>query len=443
MSYRVRSVLVMGDVLAELDGVADACLSTSVWAQSDACLVDWLDRAQVVASKVAALQLTLVRELDARGVGVGQGASSTTAWLRDRYRVGAGTAARMTQLATVLDRDLPGTGAALAAGEVNADQARVIAQVVADLPADVPAQVRVDGERFLLDQAAVFGPRELGTLGQRLCERIAPEWVEERAAADLDRAEQRARARRGVWLTDLAGTSQVRLTGWLDREGAAIIRAALDPLCAPRATPLNEGPDIRTAAQRRADALVDIGRLAGSCGELPDNGGDRPQIVVTMDIDVLRTRMSPAAVGPATLGLATLDDGGLLGGATARRLACDAGIIPAVLGGSGQVLDVGRERRLIAGPLRRALVLRDRGCAFPACDRPPRWCDGHHVVHWADGGSTSLDNGVLLCGHHHRLIHHSDWQVRINPEDKRPEFIPPSYIDPQQRPQRNLYHHRE
>ncbi|HEV7898594.1 MAG TPA: HNH endonuclease signature motif containing protein, partial [Planosporangium sp.] len=95
------------------------------------------------------------------------------------------------------------------------------------------------------------------------------------------------------------------------------------------------------------------------------------------------------------------------------------------------------------GPLRRALILRDRGCAFPGCGRPPRWCDGHHITHWADGGPTTLANAVLLCGFHHRLIHHSPWQVSINPADGLPEFTPPAYLDPNQRPQRNRYHRRE
>jgi Domain of unknown function (DUF222) len=136
-----------------------------------------------------------------------------------------------------------------------------------------------------------------------------------------------------------------------------------------------------------------------------------------------------------------LDTGQELSAETVRRLACDAQILPAVLGGAGQVLDLGRQRRLFTGPIRRALVLRDRGCAFPACDRPPRWCTAHHLRHWSDGGGTSLDNGVLLCGRHHRVIHHDGWQVRIA-ADRHPEFTPPPWIDPRQQPRRNTYHRR-
>jgi hypothetical protein len=114
-------------------------------------------------------------------------------------------------------------------------------------------------------------------------------------------------------------------------------------------------------------------------------------------------------------------------------------VIPAVLGSDGQVLDLGQARRLFTGPVRRALVLRDGGCAFPGCDRPPRWCDGHHIKGVLDGGPTDVDNGVLLCKFHHGVIHRGDWTVRMG-RDRRPEFIPPAFIDPERRPRRNTYH---
>jgi len=136
-----------------------------------------------------------------------------------------------------------------------------------------------------------------------------------------------------------------------------------------------------------------------------------------------------------------LDNGQRVSPATLRRMACDADLIPVVLGGAGQVLDVGRTHRLFPASIRKALIARDRGCAFPACDRPASWCDSHHLVPWDVGGVTSLDGGVLLCRPHHRLVHEGDWQVRLGP-DRLPEFIPPSYIDPQRRPRRNQYHHR-
>ncbi|WP_240670711.1 HNH endonuclease signature motif containing protein [Actinoplanes solisilvae] len=146
---------------------------------------------------------------------------------------------------------------------------------------------------------------------------------------------------------------------------------------------------------------------------------------------------------PFTLGSGTTDTGQRLSASTIRRLACEARLLPAVLGGEGQILDLGRSRRLATAALRRALHIRDGGCAFPSCDRPPRWTDIHHIVEWSLGGLTSLDNTVLLCRHHHRLLHHptAGWRVRLG-TDRRPEFIPPPTVDPHQVPRRNHYHQR-
>jgi hypothetical protein len=136
------------------------------------------------------------------------------------------------------------------------------------------------------------------------------------------------------------------------------------------------------------------------------------------------------------VGTAVLDTGEHLPAATARRMACDAKIIPAVLGGESQILDLGRAARTVSGPLRRAVVLRDGCCTFPTCDIPPQWCVVHHPIHWADGGPTTLTNAVLVCSAHHDTAHRTGWQVRIA-ADGFPEWVPPAHIDPQQRPRRH------
>jgi hypothetical protein len=194
----------------------------------------------------------------------------------------------------------------------------------------------------------------------------------------------------------------------------------------------NAFKDQRSPGQRRHDALVELCELMLAAGDLPENGGSKPQLTLTAPYDVLNQELKAG----------TLDTGERLPAGAVRRLACDAGIIPAILDGQGIPLDVGRERRLVSGVLRRALVLRDRGCAFPGCDRPPRWCQGHHVRHWVDGGETSLGNSVLLCGFHHRFVHQGGWEI-VLAADGHPEFIPPAWLDPEQRRQRNLYWRRE
>ena len=117
---------------------------------------------------------------------------------------------------------------------------------------------------------------------------------------------------------------------------------------------------------------------------------------VTTTLDSLQRKIGSA--------LGTLEGGHLISRGALRRIACDANVIPVVLGSAGQPLDIGRSTRLVPQGLRRALIARDEGCAFPGCDRPPSWC-AHHPIHWADGGPTSLRNLVLLCVHHHNRMH--------------------------------------
>jgi hypothetical protein len=160
---------------------------------------------------------------------------------------------------------------------------------------------------------------------------------------------------------------------------------------------------------------------------LPTSHGTRPRLTLTMSyLDLLDL------AGPATT-----ETGESLSAGAVRRLACDADVVPVVLGGGSEVLDVGRAHRLVTPALWRALLVRDEHCRFPGCTRAPIACDAHHVRSWLDGGSTSLDNLVLLCRAHHTTIHTTPWQVRLNPVDRRPEFVPPPRLDPDQGPVRH------
>ncbi len=413
--------------LARVRGLASEAAVVAVWPLSSVDLEASLDAVHEAEQALAAAKLHLIRELEGRDVAGGQGATSMAAWLRGRLRISIRSGRRLAKLAGHLDRR-PALDTALGKGEINAEQVDVVASVVDTLPSGVDTDVVDKAETALIDCAAEFDPDGLAKLGRRILAHVAPEVAERAEAEALHREQEKAHAGRGLYLSPLGG-ARVRITGLLDAEGAAVVRAALDPLCAPRN---GNGPDDpRTAAQRRADALVEVCNLALRTDELPDNGGERPHMAVTLPLDALSGQ----------LGAGMLDTGEMLTPEQVRRLACDALIIPAVLGGDGQVLDLGQARRLFTGPIRRALVLRDGGCAFPGCDRPPTWCDGHHIVPWSEGGPTSVDNGVLLCGHHHRVIHHDGWQVRLG-ADRRPEFLPPPHVDPLRRPRRNTYHQR-
>ena len=126
-------------------------------------------------------------------------------------------------------------------------------------------------------------------------------------------------------------------------------------------------------------------------------GGERPHLVVGVDLATLQGRGEP---------LVDLDTGPVALEA-ARRLACDASLTRVIMGPGSEPLDVGRRTRVVSASLRRALSLRDGACTHPGCDVPARWCDVHHIRHWAQGGKTQPANLRLLCRHHHRQAHDS------------------------------------
>ena len=165
------------------------------------------------------------------------------------------------------------------------------------------------------------------------------------------------------------------------------------------------------------DALVEGCRRLQSADLLPESHGAVPRLTLTMTLTELQ-QLS---------GLGTTETGEQLSPATLRRLACDAEIIPAVLDGQSEVLDVGRLRRLTTAAIWKTLVTRDQHCRFPNCSRPPLMRHAHHLEHWADGGATSLTNMILLCRHHHRLIHARPWTIRRTAANDY-EFDPPDDI---------------
>jgi hypothetical protein len=181
-------------------------------------------------------------------------------------------------------------------------------------------------------------------------------------------------------------------------------------------TATDGGRDRRTHAQRNADALVELATRALQYGNLPTERVERPQLLIKLDYDTL-TR---------TVRTATLDGTGPIHPETARRFACDAKVIPMVLGSRSEPLDVGRRSYTVPTPMRRALIERDQGCAHPGCAIPWQWCDAHHIRSWLDGGATALHNLVLLCPAHHRQIHHSKWRIEM--VDNYPVFHPPPWL---------------
>ncbi|HWJ82159.1 MAG TPA: DUF222 domain-containing protein, partial [Nocardioides sp.] len=183
--------------------------------------------------------------------------------------------------------------------------------------------------------------------------------------------------------------------------------------------------DPRDHGVRIFDALLQACRRLQATDDLPRAHGTTARITVTMALADLTTRIEGDRPG----GNGLLLSGEEMSAAAVRRLACDAEIIPAVLGAEGQVLDIGRAQRLVTTGIWNALVLRDRHCAFPGCTRPVIATEAHHITHWADGGPTSLDNLVLICSHHHHVVHRTPWTVTIDDATRRPVWTPPPPID--------------
>jgi len=441
-----ESILV-NDLLAQLDAGSIELMNRSIFALADDAMTGAVPMLQAVITRLTAVEAALVAEIDGRGLVRQSGSVNASTWLRDRARISITEAHKVNAFGALLDQR-PSLVAAVLAGGVTVEQALAVGHAMAELPDECGGEIRDKVEATLLEHAARFEPSILRKLGARVLAHIAPDAAEEQLRRRLDREERQAARDRALTLSS-DGRGRTRLYGILDAESAAIVRAALEPLMTPipggsagGAAGLAGsagfggsgglgGSDLRTAAARRADALVDVCRLALRTGELPIDGGQPPQLNVTIDYGALI----------AGVGAGILDTGGDLSAAVMRRLACDCRILPVVLDGAGVPIDVGRARRLFTGAARAAVLVRDGGCAFPGCDRPPRWCDIHHIVSWLDGGRTDRDNGVALCGHHHRLIHREGWAVRLG-RDRRPDFIPPPHIDPMQTPLRNPYHPR-
>uniref|UniRef100_UPI0004909D90 HNH endonuclease signature motif containing protein n=1 Tax=Nocardioides sp. J54 TaxID=935866 RepID=UPI0004909D90 len=196
------------------------------------------------------------------------------------------------------------------------------------------------------------------------------------------------------------------------------------------------GRDPRDHGKRLWDALVDACDRLRATETLPRDHGAVPRIIVTIDHKSLVQKVIDTGV--AVEGETTT--GARLSATAVRRLACDAELIPTVLGSQSQVLDVGRAQRLVTAAIWVALIARDHHCAFPGCTRLPLACDAHHIQHWADGGVTSLDNLVMLCRHHHTLIHHTPWTVAIDPDTRRPVWTPPPRLTLQSLQRRANYH---
>ncbi len=428
------------DALALSRPVADPG-EIRLWQLGDnQCLTTMLT-VQHVESVLAAIKLQLLGVMEERQVTQHATNLGTAAWLNGTTASSLNAAYRETGLARGLHRRFPAIVTAMAAGAVSAAQAAAIVGVLKKLPEDLSVEQVQAAEAMMIGFAAEHGPKGLRDLARHLLEVIAPEIAEAAEAAALEAQEREARKTQFLRLRD-DGDGSVAIAGKLPAADGEALRAVVDAIATSSTT--GDGswaePGLSYEA-RRAQALMTLVHAYHAGGHGPRHGGDRPRVTVLVTYeDLLR------GVAGATL----LGSNTRISPSEARRLACDADILPAVMGSDSQLLDLGRTTRLFAGDLRQAIVLRDRGCVFPGCYRDPRDCDAHHIKPWQQHGPTSLDNAALLCPTHHRLVEpdphadptteHERWHMRMS-HDGIPEVIPPSINDQHRKPQRHQRFH--
>lgn len=356
-----------------------------------------LDPAQLTDAALAAELLALRAQMDRldavfshlassahrRGVGADDGAASTAAWLRWRAGMREGDARAAIEAGATCDDVLAETGAAWRAGEISSGAARTI------------IAARVDGhdeelrasEPKLLDLARRGDPRSL----RRACSHV-------RKCALADGTEPGAR--NGLYLSrGYDGTTL--LNGELEDLAAETVLTAVHAYTDPP----SDG-DPRTPSQRRAAALVRISEVA--IAHLGDDARPTAQVTVVVDWETLTSGAPGRLDGEHTGPIHRRD---------VERLLCDCTVSRVVTGPDGLPLDVGRSRRTPPPAMRRAVVVRDGGCRFPGCDRPPGWCQVHHVTRWIDGGRTAVHELVLLCDRHHHVVHLPDWVLKFDGHD--------------------------
>ena len=399
-------------------------------------LMDTIAGVEALKATLDAVGLAAVRELDAAHAVKAVGWASTQDYVTAVAGGHKGTGPAAVRLSAALETPLLAPVAeALRDGWLSTTKAHVIERAIDTLPSD--REVRERGVGFLLGEAKALDATELRKLSHRLLAIIDPDGDDRRAERELDRLERAAHLGRGLTITDdQCGGAWIK--GRCSSEDAAYLKATLIPLAAPHpaAGPVcdpatcviagcgHHGRDPRDHGARMLDALVEGCRRLQTADLLPTSHGAVPRLTLTMSLADLQQRS----------GLAIAETGDQLAASAVRLLCCEAEVIPAVLGGRSEVLDVGRLQRLVTAAIWKALVARDQHCRFPNCSRPPLMCHAHHLEHWIDGGPTSLDNMILLCGHHHRLIHAAPWTIRrTGPADF--VFAPPPGIGrPRPRP---------
>ncbi len=358
-------------------------------------------------SQLDALSLRVIAESD--DVATVHGMRDVAAWLAVETRTTSRAARRDLSLAQALGRH-PAVGDGLASGALRTEQAKAIVDAVDALPARVETEVRDRARSTMLTMALEHDARDLGRIGKRILDIVAPEVGESQESKELAGEEARADAAVEMGLIEDDGTGRCR--GWFTGPasmGKMLKRQLLafaNPARHDEAGLRDESGELKPLRRRLGEAFVEyVERFPAD--RTPQTAGVNATIVVTMTLEQLL----------ADNGTALLDDGSRMSAGQARRLACEAGIIPVVLGTKSQPLDLGRTARLFTKAQRVALALRDGGCTAQGCETSASGCHAHHDDPWSRRGLTDLAKGRLLCPRHHRLAHNPRYDMCIRADN--------------------------
>jgi hypothetical protein len=389
-----------------------------LWSMSDDEVAETLIEATRLRARVEALELRLAAEADRRAVGDRVGATDTASWWGHETRQDRPRAKGRMRLAESLDRYAP-TAAALAEGAISVEHARVITDCVDRLPDDLEdPSIPERAEKHLLHEARDLDPRSLAILAKHVLTVVAPEIGEARDARALEREEREARA--NAWLTMAPdGKGSYRGKFSLPTLHGEMLKKMLLAFAAPKhqASKKTDDPtqepepveqvERRPSPERMGDAFCELLEHLPA-DKLPQLGGLNASVTVLIDYTHLKS----------ATGRATLESGQPISASLARRMACEAGLLPAVLGRRSEVLDLGRASRLFTPAQRRALGITQRECTAVGCDWPAYLCHVHHDETWLSGGRTDLAKGRLLCPRHHARIHDPRYEATIHPDNQ-------------------------
>lgn len=412
------------DVRSSLKAVADANPTFMTVEEKATALQD------LVAAEGQLAELRLRILADAGDLAAETAAKDAAGWLAHHTRTRYADARAELRLAEALDRDRPRLVAAMREGGATLAQAQVIDCALNALPATLDAQTLAEAEEHLVERAQEFGPKELGRIGRRILDVVAPEIAEAAEGARLAELEARARDVTRLTMRRL-GDGTTRISSVVPDAAATRLATYLEAHANPRRTAVGGEPVDRSGDADAATAHDPVARLAYprrmgeafvafletvDASHLPIHGGSATTVVVTIPLAALQAEL--AGAGLVGAGLVPGDDltGDRISASQARRLACTAHLIPAVLDGRSVPLDLGRSRRLFTPAQRLAMAVRDQTCRAEGCDVPASWCEAHHLRPWEHGGRTDIDDGVLLCSHHHHRVHDTSYLVERHPD---------------------------